>query len=178
MNDFLSKRTILIVTSIFIVSISIYFISYFIVVKPMKDELAITNETIEMYQEQIDIMKNQSTDQINNKRTVLASIPSTLQPDEILLQIEELTSNSSIKVNYLETINIEKTPNPSELPEGIEKTTFIMEAAASSLKDANTFLTAFKNSNRLFVIDKLTISKTEDNNFSLIITFSAFHTSK
>lgn len=174
MNKLFSKRTVYSVIGLIIGVAIVYFISYSTLIKPMKAELASTNENVALFEAHV----NNGSPPINQDQSIknaTESIPTSEQPDKVLLSIGDFASKANVTINLIESGDVDDSTASTNSPEGIEKVRYTLEATATTLENANTFLSSLKNSERLFIVDNLTVNKTE-NDISLIVTFTAFHT--
>lgn len=171
MNRLLSKRTLYSMSGLVICLAIIYFIAYSTLIQPLQAELTSTNKSVALFEAQVDKLGSQpSSKEERDQKSVTEMIPSSEQPDEVLISIEKFASSAGIAVNSIKSGDLS-----TNLPEGIKGNSYTLEGTTTNLENANTFLTSLKKGNRLFLIDKLTVNKTA-NEVSFTVTFTGFHT--
>ncbi|WP_430784810.1 hypothetical protein VBD025_09450 [Virgibacillus flavescens] len=170
MNKYLSKRRILGITAVVCTTIIIYLVAYSLVLKPMKSELTSTNKTIELFQSQVN-KTTSSTNLSEDSGNAMDLIPSQPKPESVLLQLEKFASQSNTTIDSLESVPLDEETKTDEGP--IEKH-YSLDATAASLEDVNKFLESFKNSNRMFIVDELTVTK-EKESILINVAFAVYH---
>ena len=176
MNKSISKRTLISIIGLILSIAIIYFISYSNVIKPIQAELASTNKNVALFETQMNKLGKVQSGGDGVDEKVTTSIPGSAQPDKVLLSIGKLASRADVIVNLIESGNVENTES-AKLPDGIKKNNYMLEGTATGLENVHAFLTSLKKSDRLIVINKLTVNKIEKD-VSFMITFSTFHTLK
>ena len=171
MNKYVSKRLILAIAGVLSAVIIIYLFAYFVVLKPMKTELNSTNKTIELFESQVSKATTTPNEATNNSDVIINLIPSQPEPEDVLLELENFASTSNTTLNLLESVPLDEE---TKTEEGTVKKLYLIEATAATLEDANRFLNSFKNSERLFIVDQLIVTKTEQA-ISIIVNFAVYH---
>ncbi|MFZ3578199.1 hypothetical protein [Virgibacillus sp. DJP39] len=176
MNKLLSKHTLYGIIGVFISVAIIYSISYSLIIKPMQAELQTINKNVKMYDAQLsNIEDNLETESSELTEIAAQLVPSSPQPDVILVQIEKFSVESNTTVTMIESTILEEKKETSTLPKKIKKTGYTIEASSPSLESINTFLTLLKENEPLFTIEGLTVTKTGNQQFSLLVTFVAYN---
>lgn len=175
MNRFLSKRSLYSIIGLAICLGIIYYTAYTILVQPMQVALTSTNKSLALFEAQVEKLESQPNDKVRtDEKGIEATIPGSEQPNKILLSIEKFALNAKVNVNSIKTEKLDDRTDSKKMPEGIKENSYTLEGTATSLENANAFLSLLKKSNRLFLIDKLTVNK-NSNAVSFIVTFTGFH---
>lgn len=176
MTSLFSKRSLYSFIGLIMSAAIIYLVAHSTIIKPRQAELESMNKSVGLFEKQVNKVNDQPNNELQSNENVTESIPGSPQPGDVLLQIEEFATKSNSTVNLIESVMVEENTEYEVLPEGIEQTGYTIEITATSLEDANTFLTSFKKSKRLFSANNLSVNKIE-NGVSLIVTIIVYYKS-
>lgn len=159
----------------------VYGFSYFIIIDPLRSEVGTLDKKISMYENQYEKTVNQSEKKRSSEElsVVALQVPSERSPDDVLVNVQNIASNTNVTINYIESGN--QSDNQAEIQQEEEESTelneniYSLDATASKLSDINSFLAEMTESKRLMKLESINIQQDAEQAF-LTVKFKTFYT--
>ncbi|WP_068674670.1 type 4a pilus biogenesis protein PilO [Oceanobacillus sp. Castelsardo] len=167
------KRTYILVAVIAAV-FAIYGISYFTIIKPLKvDKEALATE-VSMYENQLDKLQNQTTEDLDDELLRVADfVPNEPSPDSMLININNIASSANVNIDNIASSS-ELEGDHDEEDTNLQERSYALDVEGRNLKDINSFMDKVITSDRLMRIDTVNIEQT-DTDVYLTLTVTIFY---
>lgn len=178
MRKIWTKKYTILLAAVIIAVFLIYGVSYFYVIKPLKDEKGDLDRQVSTYETQYERITNESAGGSIDEELedVAVKLPNQKAPDNVLTTLQELADASNVTITYVESVIENEDAEADGKRDVMNSHPYSLDASAENLADMNQFLEAMRASERLLIIDTLYIDQSGDL-VDLSITFRVFSAS-
>jgi predicted membrane protein len=177
MNKWAKTHTYLLI-GVVLAIVAIYISCFFMIIRPLQTEMNSVEQQLDMFEKRYETITNQSEQEELDEdlANVILKVPSEESPDNVLSNLQVLASNANVQITSISSAGSEMGTDTNEDEEAVKvnRTRYSLEIQGDSLDVVNEFLDSVLESERLMVMDTMSISQDEQS-VTVSLTMTTFY---